>query len=59
MNLLDTARAVKAGKLKLADIPDARRKHVQRLIPVAGEAPKPRPGRVFDPGARFRSARTV
>lgn len=59
MGLLETARLIKAGQQKLDDVPPGIRKQVQRLIPVAGDTPKPVPGPTrFSAGAKFRNARS-
>lgn len=60
MGLIDVAREVKSGKKKLADVPDGVRLAVQRLIPVAGEAPRPGAERTdrLSPSFRFRKAHT-
>lgn len=40
-SMVEVARDVKAGKMKLADVRPGIRKAVQRLVPVVGEASKP------------------
>ena len=58
MGLIDVAREVKSGKKKLDDVPEGVRKQVQRLIPVAGEIPRPAIDRTqrFHEASHFRKA---
>lgn len=41
MNMIETVRAVKSGKMKLADVRPGIRKQVQALIPAVGAEPQP------------------